>query len=563
MSSELKHRRGTTSQHSVFTGAIGEFTYDTDKKAIVTHDGTTMGGLPGGGFKQSTSASVRSTEAKLREAPSVVDYGADPTGVADSTSAFTTALSLHANVFVPAGRYRINGTVTVPNGCSLFGATATGDYYPSYPYTDGTLLFKDAASTAGPIIRLSECSSIRHMQFDHQKINGGTDGIIALHPTLTTLYASIQNIYIMGHRTTDTTGATSCYGIKFDGSATTARVQFFNRVSNVHITNCDIGVFLGGLANANVFTNMISRECHVHYELKGNATHGCIENVFSGLGCFTIVTMSPLAICFKLTQYAANNVFTGYSTEAYGYEFSEGATGNSGNIFLGQSNENASWTSQANLRYMQPENVKNFTKHYLTSKTTNDRNVVGTGATYFEQFFVEGTMPEANNNTGTFVAADADSKVIFRFNDTFRFLNFKSFGARLKVYVYGNSGSGMHVVDVTFKYLVADSATPPYAAKLCVNQVFNNPTSGQITGLYFLTGKTAGIPQGIGITCGNFGAFPVVNIRCVLEYEVFDYATDSDFFDNYVGLSSKTTAAATADDVTDAISLLTVAQTTI
>ena len=90
MSSELKHRRGTTSQHSVFTGAIGEFTYDTDKKAIVTHDGTTMGGLPGGGFKQSTAASVRSTEAKLREAPSVVDYGADPTGVADSTSAFTT-----------------------------------------------------------------------------------------------------------------------------------------------------------------------------------------------------------------------------------------------------------------------------------------------------------------------------------------------------------------------------------------------------------------------------------------------------------------------------------------
>jgi hypothetical protein len=186
--------------------------------------------------------------------------------------------------------------------------------------------------------------------------------------------------------------------------------------------------------------------------------------------------MSPLAICFKLTQYAANNVFTGYSTEAYGYEFSEGATGNSNNIFLGQSNENASWTSQANLRYMQPENVKNFTKHYLTSKTTNDRNVVGTGATYFEQFFIDGTMPEANNNTGTFVAADADSKVIFRFNDTFKFQNFKSFGARLKVYVYGNSGSGMHVVDVTFKYLVADSATSPYAAKLCVNQVFNNPT---------------------------------------------------------------------------------------
>jgi len=516
------------------------------------------------GFAPAGSSSVtRTIQSKLRDIVSALDYGADNTGVADSTSAIQTALNQNNIVYLPAGKYRIDGTLTMPIGGVLHGETNTGDYYPSHPGKDGTLLFKDSASLAGSIIIMRECSGIHHLQFDHQKVNGATNGIIGMHPTETVTYASMDNIYIMGHRTTDTTGATSCFGIKFDGSTTTARVQFANRVSNYHITNCDIGVFLGGLANVNVFTNGITRECHVHYELKGNSSHGCIENVFSGLTCYTIVTMSPLAICFKLTQYAAYNTFIGYTTEAYGYEFSEGATGISNNIFLGASNENASWTSQANLRYMQPENVSNFAKYYLTSKTTNDRNVVGTGASYFEQFFVSGTMPEANNNAGTFVAADADSKVIFRFNDTFKFLNFKSFGARLKVYVYGNSGSGMHVADVTFKYLVADSATPPYAAKLCVNQVFNNPTSGQITGLYFITGKTAAEPMGIGITCGNFGAFPVVNIRCVLEYEVFDYATDSDFFYNYVGLSSKTTAAATANDVTDSISLLTVAQTTI
>ena len=516
------------------------------------------------GFSPAGAGSTaRTIQNKLRDVVSALDYGADNTGVADATSAIQTALNQNKIVFLPAGKYRINGTLDIPVGVVMYGETNTGDYYPSHPGQDGTLLFKDSSSSAGCIVRLKECTGIHHLQFDHQKVGGATTGIIGMDPLATTTYASMDNIYIMGHRTTDTTGATSCIGIKFDGSATTARVQFANRVSNYHITNCDIGVFLGGLANVNVFTNGITRECHVHYELKGNATHGCIENVFSGLSCYTIVTMSPLAICFKLTQYAAYNTFVGYTTEAYGYEFSEGATGISNNIFLGASNENASWTSQANLRYMQPENVNNYAKYYLTSKTTNDRNVVGTGATYFEQFFIDGTMPEANLNAGTFTAANANCKVIFRFNSTFTFLNFKSFGARLKVYVYGNSGSGMHVADVTFKYLVADSATPPYAAKLCVNQVFNNPTSGQITGLYFISGKTGNVTQGIGITCGNFGAFPVVNIRCVLEYEVFDYATDSDFFDNYVGLKTKTTAAATADDVTDAISLLTVAQTTI
>ena len=515
------------------------------------------------GFVAAGSGVTRTIQSKLRDVVSALDYGADNTGVADSTNAIQLALNENNIVFLPAGRYRINGTLDIPLGGVMHGETNTGDYFPGHPGKDGTLLFKDSASSNGPIVRLKECSGIHHLQFSHQKIGGASNGIIGMDPVATTTYASMDNIYIMGHLTGDLTGATSCFGIKFDGSATTARVQFANRVSNYHITACDIGVFLGGLANANVFTSGVTRECYVHYELKGNATHGCIENVFTSLVLYTIVPMTPQSICFKLTQYAALNAFIGYTTETYGFEFSEGATGIGLNIFLGASNENASWTSQANLRYMQPYNVSNFAAYYLASKTTNDRNVVGTGASYFEQFFVSGTMPEANNNAGTFVAADPDSKVIFRFNDTFKFQNFKSFSCRLKVFVYGNSGSGMHVADVDFMYLVADSATPPYAAKLCVNQVFNNPSGGQITGLYFITGKTGNVTQGIGITCGNFGAFQVVNIRCVLEYQVFDYEADSDFFSNYVGLKSTTTAAATANDVTDAIDLLTVGETLI
>lgn len=42
----LQLRRGTTSQHSTFTGLSGEITVDTDKKTIVVHDGSTAGGIP-------------------------------------------------------------------------------------------------------------------------------------------------------------------------------------------------------------------------------------------------------------------------------------------------------------------------------------------------------------------------------------------------------------------------------------------------------------------------------------------------------------------------------------
>jgi hypothetical protein len=40
----LQLRRGTTAQHSTFTGAVGELTIDTDKKTVIVHDGATAGG---------------------------------------------------------------------------------------------------------------------------------------------------------------------------------------------------------------------------------------------------------------------------------------------------------------------------------------------------------------------------------------------------------------------------------------------------------------------------------------------------------------------------------------
>jgi len=45
MTKQVQIRRGTTTQHSVFTGALAEITYDTDKKTLIAHDGSTVGGV--------------------------------------------------------------------------------------------------------------------------------------------------------------------------------------------------------------------------------------------------------------------------------------------------------------------------------------------------------------------------------------------------------------------------------------------------------------------------------------------------------------------------------------
>ena len=46
MATILQLRRGTTVQHSTFTGAVGEVTVDTTKDTVVVHDGSTAGGIP-------------------------------------------------------------------------------------------------------------------------------------------------------------------------------------------------------------------------------------------------------------------------------------------------------------------------------------------------------------------------------------------------------------------------------------------------------------------------------------------------------------------------------------
>lgn len=46
MATQVQLRRGTTTEHSSFTGASGEVTVDTTKKTLVVHDGVTVGGNP-------------------------------------------------------------------------------------------------------------------------------------------------------------------------------------------------------------------------------------------------------------------------------------------------------------------------------------------------------------------------------------------------------------------------------------------------------------------------------------------------------------------------------------
>jgi hypothetical protein len=69
-----------------------------------------------------TGAVVTTVQDKLRESVSVLDFGADPTGVTDSTAAIQNAVNASLNVYIPAGNYLVDDNwVPLREGSSIYG----------------------------------------------------------------------------------------------------------------------------------------------------------------------------------------------------------------------------------------------------------------------------------------------------------------------------------------------------------------------------------------------------------------------------------------------------------
>jgi hypothetical protein len=118
---QLQFRRGNTAQTSVFTGAIGEVTVDTDRKTITVHDGSTVGGtyvatniqltsaydkanaanvLAQAGFNQANSGFNKANSANVLAQNS---YDASNTVNVYANSAYSTANSAQANTVITQG----------------------------------------------------------------------------------------------------------------------------------------------------------------------------------------------------------------------------------------------------------------------------------------------------------------------------------------------------------------------------------------------------------------------------------------------------------------------------
>lgn len=133
---------------------------------------------PGSQFFQSGAGVVeRTVSEKLQDIVSVVDFGADPTGVNDSLSAIQAAAAAHANLFFPTGTYKLSNTLNLRGkGVSAREATLT-------PTHSGitVILGGNSSSGSNPVQQI-------------QAVNGGSVGSGV--PSVRIIGAKHQQIWV-------------------------------------------------------------------------------------------------------------------------------------------------------------------------------------------------------------------------------------------------------------------------------------------------------------------------------------------------------------------------------
>ena len=137
MSTQIQTRRGTTAQHSSFTGAAGEITVDTDKNVVVVHDGSTAGGHP---LQKASDALI---DADL--GVTVQAYDAD-TSKNDVANTFTAEQTFNAGLSVDGAYEQTAETVG-----ALDIDLSTGNYFTKTISADSTFTFSNppASGTVG------------------------------------------------------------------------------------------------------------------------------------------------------------------------------------------------------------------------------------------------------------------------------------------------------------------------------------------------------------------------------------------------------------------------------
>lgn len=133
------------------------------------------------GFRQSNVNGVlagavgKTVHQKFQEYISVLDFGADPTGAADSSTAISNAISTGKAVYFPKGTYLCN--VSINNKTILFGDGSTASIIKPYSYSSPAFIYTFAAMQSPVYSYWNYHSVVRDLGFQGTGSNTSATGI--------------------------------------------------------------------------------------------------------------------------------------------------------------------------------------------------------------------------------------------------------------------------------------------------------------------------------------------------------------------------------------------------
>ena len=139
--------------------------------------------LLGSNYNQGgTGAVARTTASKLQESVSVLDFGADPTGVADSTTAIQNAINSGNNILIPPGIYKCSAALTINQNFKTIRGTRGASILQFVTAGSDGIVFTDAISLKsivleGVVIQSATATGGKALNIDFHT-SGGSNHVI-------------------------------------------------------------------------------------------------------------------------------------------------------------------------------------------------------------------------------------------------------------------------------------------------------------------------------------------------------------------------------------------------
>lgn len=255
---------------------------------------------------------------------SVVDFGADPTGSKDSTTAFQKAIVAAAggDLFVPAGNYAISSTVKIGNGSASAVSTQLGVRligagtplqpvgFAGYPTNTPTRIFWTGAA-AGTMFQIA--GPLQGWGIENLLIDGMSLANVGLS-VVSAQYGDCRNLVIIGCETWGlfSTAVAPFGSVTFTGS-------FHNRYDNltIKVPSAAVGggIILTGVSTANTLFNAFfnTTVAIVGSSQNGIYLQAAAGNVFVGGQISGLAGDTSFVFDYGVnSSWPANNLISGF-----------------------------------------------------------------------------------------------------------------------------------------------------------------------------------------------------------------------------------------------------------